>query len=78
MDCVLACPARGALSLKTLGLTKEWRPGRLGILIVLLFVAMIYLANLTGHWQGRITDEEFRTRLESIDSPENTHPSFNF
>lgn len=78
MDCVLACPVGGALSLETSGLKTGWRPGRLGILIALLFVTVVYVAEMTGHWQGRITDEEFRTRLETIDSPGNTHPSIDF
>ncbi len=78
MDCVQACPADGALDLKTSGFRRGWHPGRIGILIALIFIAVVYAANLTGRWQGSVTDEEFRTRLETIDSPENTHPSFDF
>ncbi len=78
MDCVLACPEKRALSLKTSGLERVWRPDWLGAIIILLFAAIVYMANLTGHWQGGVTDEEFRTRLVGIDSPENTHPSFDF
>lgn len=78
MDCVQVCPARGALSMKTSGLQKEWHTGRLGVLIALLFVAAVYASNVTGHWRGNVTDGEFRARLEAIDSPENTHPSIDF
>lgn len=75
MDCVQSCPARGALAMNTSGLQGEWHPGRLGILIALLFVVTVYIADVTGHWRGNVTEGEFRTRLETIDSPENTHPS---
>jgi hypothetical protein len=33
-------------------------------------------ARLTGHWQGQVTEKQFRRQLFSIESPAFTHPAF--
>jgi ferredoxin len=79
MDCVLSCPAAGALSLRTMGIHRHsWKPKTTALFIMLLFLLAVYAANLTGHWRSGISDQEFRMRLISIDTPGNTHPSINY
>jgi hypothetical protein len=75
MDCTLVCPVRGTLKLKTAGFSrKPWSPLKLGIVIMGLFVALFYTAEITGHWKSSLSEHEFRTRLQEINSPKYTHP----
>ena len=79
LDCVHACPAEGALSFKTAGARRWfWSPVKVGAFIVLLFACVYCSANVTGHWRSSMTGREFRARLETIDSPEYTHPAVRF
>ncbi len=78
MDCVVACPAQGALDLSTKGLTGlGWTAPALGTTILLLYIGIVFTANISGYWQGRLSDSEFALRLRSIQAPAMRHPDFN-
>jgi polyferredoxin len=72
MDCVGICPVPGTLRLSTTG--RGWTATALGITILMIFAGSVLSARITGHWQGQITERQFRLLLLSIDSPELTHP----
>jgi hypothetical protein len=75
MDCTLVCPVRNTLELKTAGFSKTpWTPLKLGVVILGLFVVLFYAAGITGHWKSSLSEQEFRIRLQEINSPKYTHP----
>ena len=75
MDCTEVCPVKETLQLKTAGFGKKaWSALSLGAVIIVLFAGLVYTARITGHWQTRIPENEFRLILRQIDSPDVTHP----
>lgn len=74
MDCAAICPVPDTLQLKTHG--RAWATLALGATILLMFTVSVLAARITGHWQGLVTDRQFRLQLLSIDSPQFTHPGF--
>lgn len=78
MDCIKACPVDDTLDMTTAGLKNHfWTQTRVGIFIGLFFLLTVYTASIAGFWQSGVSDHEFRVRLESIDSPANSHPEMN-
>jgi hypothetical protein len=43
-----------------------------------LFAGLVFTARMTGHWQSSVTEQEFRLRLQTIDSPKVSHPAVRF
>jgi MinD superfamily P-loop ATPase len=79
MDCTAVCPADNALELKTKGSGKYvWNTAKVSIVIVGLFAGLVFTARMTGHWQSSVTEQEFRLRLQTIDSPKVSHPAVRF
>jgi hypothetical protein len=79
MECTRVCPVENTLALKTKGIRKTfWNAARLGTVIIGIYVMMVYTAGITGHWKSSVTENEFRARLQTIDSPEITHPKVRF
>ena len=75
MDCTESCPVENTLGLKTVGFGKKvWSTALVGVVIIFLFGGLVYTARISGHWQTRIPESEFRMILQRIDSPELTHP----
>jgi polyferredoxin len=75
MDCVRVCPVPNTLELKTFGLWQTvWSTVSLAVVILGLFFGSIYMARVTGHWQGNVDDDAFRLLLQQVDGPEMTHP----
>ena len=75
MDCTEVCPVEDTLQLKTAGFGgKAWSTLTFGAVIIVLFAGMVYTARITGHWQTRVQETEFRMILKKIDSPALTHP----
>lgn len=75
MDCTEVCPVKDTLQLKTAGAGRQaWSTITLGAVIIALFAGLVYTARITGHWQTRVSETEFRMILQKIDSPELTHP----
>ncbi|MFC1580926.1 4Fe-4S binding protein [Thermodesulfobacteriota bacterium] len=76
MDCTLACPVENTLALKTMGIrVKSWSPIMLGAVIIISFITVYLLAQVTGHWKSSLSPQEFSKRLAEIDSPLYTHPT---
>lgn len=79
MDCVSVCPVDRTLSLKTpVVSSRRWETQNVGLCILLIFVALMYVAQITGYWKSRVPLAEFKTGLKMIDSPMMTHPSVDF
>ncbi len=79
MECTRVCPVENTLVLKTTGMGKiGWNTARLGIVIIGIYVMMVYTAGITGHWKSSVSENEFRAGLQTIDSPEITHPKVLF
>ena len=75
MDCTEICPVEDTLNLKTVGFGKKvWSTIAVGVVILVLFSGLVVTARVSGHWQTRIPENEFRMVLQRIDSPELTHP----
>ena len=43
-----------------------------------IYIVMVYTAGIAEHWKSSVTEHEFRARLQTIDSPEITHPTVRF
>jgi len=75
MDCTEICPVEDTLNLKTVGSGKKvWSTIAVGVVILVFFSGLVVTARVNGHWQTRISENEFRMVLQRIDSPELTHP----
>ena len=75
MDCTLVCPVKHTLELRTLGVSKKvWSAARLGAVIIVLYLGLVYAASITGHWNSSVSEQEFRSRLQEIHLSEYTHP----
>lgn len=74
MECTAVCPVKDTLQLKTKSVRHVWSPLKLGVVIMGLFLALVYTAEITGHWKSSVTENEFRMRLKEIDSPAYSHP----
>ena len=75
MDCTLVCPVKHTLELRTLGVSKKvWSAARLGAVIIVLYLGLVYAASITGHWNSSVSEQEFRSRLQEIHLSEYIHP----
>jgi len=75
MDCTVVCPAKNTLELRTLGVSKKgWSATRLGAVIIVLYLGLVYAASITGHWESSMSEKEFRARLQDIHAARYTHP----
>jgi polyferredoxin len=75
MECTLVCPVADTLELKTPGLSKRvWSTTALGLAVGLLFLGTVFTAEISGNWQSKVPQPQFRMMLKMIDSPQMTHP----
>ena len=51
---------------------RAWSPRALALVVLGLFLALTYLATISGHWQSRLGLDQFRANLGRIDRLE--HP----
>lgn len=75
-DCVAACPVSGCLAVSPpRGAGRQWwlQPARAMVLAVGLYVAVIGVFRVTGHWHTSVTEAEYQRRLDEINSPLYTH-----
>ncbi len=78
LDCTAVCPVADTLELKSKGLGKRpWSITALGAAVGLVFLAAVFAAEVSGHWQSKVPLRQYRMILKMIDSPHVTHPSFN-
>jgi polyferredoxin len=79
LSCMEVCPVEKTLQFKTVGQNHNgWRELSLGVTMIVIFVGIYFLAQLSGHWQSSISRHEFSMRLQMIDSPEVAHPKYQF
>lgn len=73
LQCVAVCPSVNALDL-SLPKGRSKLP-RLSTLVAVtgVFIIGIGLAMATGHWQNSISSDEYRRRIQEIDSPKYQH-----
>lgn len=77
LDCVVVCPAEGALSFRLTKLRKlVVTPFSLGVGIVGLFSVVYVIAAWSGYWESSITELEFRQMLRILDHQVISHPSW--
>lgn len=75
MECTSVCPVKNTLELKTKGFPRHvWSALKLGLVILGVFIGLVYIAEITGHWKSSVTENEFRMRLKEINSPAYSHP----
>jgi polyferredoxin len=67
--CVESCPVKHTLVMSSGDNCRSIPSWIYGCLIVGIFVAVIGLAMLTGHWQNGISKEEYLKRIQNIESP---------
>jgi ferredoxin len=69
LDCTTVCPVEQTLEFQNIGIKKmAWKTKVLGITIMLIFVGIVYIAQISGHWQSGVSAHEFAMRLKKMDS----------
>ncbi len=74
LDCVDACPVKGALELKTVGRRKPIPRKVWAVALILTFWGAMLLFKLTGPWENSISNQEYIYHYERMDGPGYTHP----
>ena len=77
LDCTTVCPVEQTLQFQSIIIKKtEWKTTATGITIMLIFFGVVYIAQISGHWQSGVSKHEFAMRLKMIDAPEVAHPTY--
>lgn len=70
LDCVRVCPSADTLSMQTAWWrVSAWSASRLAVAVCLSFCLIVFIAQITGHWESAVSQGEFRMLLKVIDSP---------
>lgn len=69
LECVAVCPVKDTLDMRLSADSKPVPPWVFGALVTGVFVAVTGLAMLTGHWQNKVSKEEYARRIPQVDSP---------
>ncbi|MBW7932686.1 MAG: 4Fe-4S binding protein [Gemmatimonadaceae bacterium] len=72
LDCVAACPIKGALAMKVGRRTVS--PVAYAAAVMVLFFASYVGARATGTWHSKVSDQEYVERIQNINSGEYGHP----
>jgi polyferredoxin len=67
LECVAVCPVKDTLEVRARGRRVSSRA--VAAIVVAGFLAVTGLAMATGHWQNRISREEYLFRFSRLDSP---------
>jgi len=73
LACVEACPVKDTLAVRSAPGHRAIPAPLLGGILAGIFIAVTGLAMLTGHWQNAIGREEYRRRMQTLDSPMYQH-----
>lgn len=74
LSCVAACPVQDTLQIETpRPVRRVVRPAVYATLVVGLFFGGIAVAKLAGYWQNDISNDDYKRRIEEIDSPKYQH-----
>ena len=71
--CLVVCPEEDTLDFKVTKKSKAIPTWAFGLSVVLIFLMGTALARITGHWQNKISDQEYRKRVQEIDKPIYNH-----
>ena len=71
LECVAVCPVKDTLEVRAGG--KAISARMVAAIVVGIFLGVTGLAMLTGHWQNRISREEYLQRFTRLDSPMYQH-----
>jgi polyferredoxin len=75
LDCTRVCPVADTLRMKSAGSKRlNWSPAVLGLVVGGVFLAAVFAAEVSGHWQSAVPQAELRGLLRQIDSPAISHP----
>jgi polyferredoxin len=69
LECVEVCPVKNTLDMRCSMDSRSVPNWIFGTLVAGVFVAVTGLAMLSGHWQNRISQDEYARRIQQIDSP---------
>jgi len=75
-DCVAACPVKGCLLLRPpRWWRQDWvlRPVAAVLVGTAVYLGVIGVFRLTGHWHGNVSETEYAEHITHIDSPLYTH-----
>jgi polyferredoxin len=67
--CVESCPVKDTLVMRASRRSKEIPSWIFAFLLVGVFIAVTGLAMVSGRWQNGMTKEEYRRRVQNIESP---------
>lgn len=73
LKCVEVCPVKNTLDMRTSASAKPVPTWVFGVLVAGVFAAVTGLAMATGHWQNKISKEEYLKRFQQLDSPVYQH-----
>ncbi|MEK9137360.1 MAG: 4Fe-4S binding protein [Bacteroidota bacterium] len=68
LACVEVCPVKDTLEMKDSKKKRAYPTWVYGLLVVGTFVAITGLAVLTGHWQNKISSEEYQMHFQQMGS----------
>jgi polyferredoxin len=71
LECVAACPVKDTLEVRARG--RRVSPLAMAAIVAVVFLAVTGLGMATGHWQNRISREEYLFRFGRLDSPMYQH-----
>ncbi len=66
LNCVEACPVKGALSLQTLPVQKEVKPKLVAISILAIYFLITGAAKLSGMWRNKISEQTYLEYYKEI------------
>ena len=69
LDCLAVCPVKDTLAMQASTKTAPVPSWVFAILVGGVFVGIIGLAMLTGHWQNEISQAEYQKRFQELNSP---------
>ena len=72
MACVANCQSREALSVRAVG--RRLTPAVYGFILVGSFLAVLMIAQLSGHWKTSVSPREYHTMVPQIESSSFSHP----
>ena len=67
--CVDVCPEEDTLNFKVTKKSKPIPTWAFGLSVVIIFILGTTLARITGHWDNKIADQEYKKRIGEINNP---------
>jgi polyferredoxin len=68
LNCIVACPRRGALTIRPVVGNRIISPRLFAASLMLVFFGILLLAQVTGHWQSSLLNQDYSILIPKIDS----------